>query len=174
MPSDELIDTIADEMKEYSPEKGQVEDSQEEDMAEPADEFVVEVGGDQPDTVKSEESLAVVVEESEEREGVIITEAEAAQMEGVTLIQAEDGQEVLAAEGAGGDDIVIQIMTPDGQIVTTTTKQSDLMQTLQLEGGVEAGGEQTFVLQTGDETVQFQSNQFQVLQLGNALSSHSQ
>ena len=163
MPSDELIDTIADEMKEYSPEKDKVveeEDDDEDDMNEPSDEFVVEVADATDINVKTEETLAAVVVAAE-GDG---SATDMAHIENVTLIQddgdvaADAGQEAVLAE-AGDGDIVIQIMTPDGQIVTTTTKQSELMQTLQLEGGVEGAGEQTFVLQAGDETVQ----QFQVI-----------
>ena len=162
MPSDELIDTIADEMKEYSPENDKVEEEEddvEDDMNEPSDEFVVEVADATDINVKTEETLAAVVVASEEDGSA----TDMAQIENVTLIQddGDAGQEAGLAEGGGGGDgdIVIQIMTPDGQIVTTTTKQSELMQTLQLEGGVEGAGEQTFVLQAGDETVQ----QFQVI-----------
>ena len=76
----------------------------------------------------------------------------------------DSGGENEAVLEPGPDEVLIQIMTPDGQIVTTTSKQSDLMQSLQLEqgGGQEVVGEQTYVLQSTTTGGEEQIQQFQV------------
>ena len=76
----------------------------------------------------------------------------------------DSGGENEAVLEPGSDEVLIQIMTPDGQIVTTTSKQSDLVQSLQLEqgGGQEVIGEQTYVLQSATTGGEEQIHQFQV------------
>ena len=142
-------------------------------MAEPVDEFVVEVteADLKSESVPQVEHVNVVDEpmlegeEEEEDEGETGPVVETINMAtNIVTLQGEDGTAMHGVVPAGGeadlgpdDEIVIQIMTPDGQIVTTTAKQGELMQSLPLDQLEDAAGQQqtTFVVPTeADEEYQ--------------------